>query len=304
MQLILRKTSKILYICVIIIKPTNKNIMIRRTTFTTLVFILILGVIASCKKDNYSNQPVPDNPDTPVVFYQIPPINEYIPERLFYLFDSLNLLHYGDEPPTVMGDFMADSMSIFIVNTVSESQYSGLMSGVILPEPRYFEFKNQRIDTLSLIYKSPYVVNTPEAPFYLMERSDTDSTYFRVKSNVEHFINAPVTPTYFKSGRFTAEDFKHAYIIGNGEYFTIYYYEIRYNKTNMPVVNPLPMNAIIISGKMSTDSEGNIIIEDFWYGMETMVYYSQNVNLLFSPNPGDIIIMKSPNTIVQGSCDD
>ena len=49
---------------------------------------------------------------------------------------------------------------------------------------------------------------------------------------------------------------------------------------------------------------GNIIIEDFWYGMETMVYYSQNVNLLFSPNPGDVIIMKSPNTIVQGSCDD
>lgn len=278
--------------------------MTRKTTFITLVFILILGVIASCKKDNDSNQPVPENPDTPVVFYQIPPINEYIPERLFHLFDSLNLLYYGDEPPAVMGDFMADSMSVFIVNTVSESQYSGLMSGVILPEPRYFEFKNQGIDTLSLTYKSPYGVNTPEAPFYLMERSDTDSTYFRVKSNVECFINAPVTPTYFKSGRFTAEDFKHAYIIGNGEYFTIYFYEIRYNKTNMPVVNPLPMNAIILSGKMSTDSEGNIIIEDFWYGMETVVYYSQNVNLLFSLNPGDVIIMKSPNTIVQGSCDD
>lgn len=278
--------------------------MKKNSSISTFILVLFLGMLGSCQKeDNNSNNnnENPVGPDTPSVIYQIPPINEYMPERLLYLFDSLNVLHRGDEPPIVEGDFMAESMSIFLLNTVPESQYSGMISGNILPEPRYFELKSQGVDTLSLTFKCPYIV-TPE--FYFVERSDTDSTYYRIKNNLEQFIDAPIAPPYFKSSKFTPEDFKHAYIIGNGSVFTIYFYEIRNLGNNSSVYNSLPLNAVLFSGKMNTDAEGNTIIEDFWYGMENMVYYNPNVNFYQSLNPGDIIIMQSPNTVVQGSFED
>ena len=269
--------------------------MTKRTIITTVILILFIGLLGSCKKEN-----PPSIPDTPVSTYEIPTIDEYMPERLIHLFDSLNVLHRGDEPPMINGNFMAESICCCVVDRVPESNY--IMSPGLLPKTFYYEFKEQENNTLHLTFKSP--IGTPGEIGFSLEQSDTDSTYFIVKDSIAFFANDPIAPPYFKSSRFSPEDFRHAYIMGSGDYFTLYFYEIRDIRFRF-----LPLNAIIISGKISTDEEGKTIIEDFWRGMETMKYYNEGptINLLiqygYMPTPGDIIISQSPDALVEGYYD-
>ena len=269
-----------------------------KTTYSAFILIVVLGLFSACKKDNNDTQE-PIEPDTPVVTEQTPPIDEYMPERLLHLFDSLNVLHRGDNPPTITGDFMTESMNILFVNKIPGSPF--LISPSTLQNPYYYEFRNQENDMLGLSFKSP-IGNPQNESFYYLEKSDTDSTYLRIKDSTAYFTNDPIAPSYFRSSKFKAEDFKHAYIIGNGDYFTLYFYEIRDISSGY-----LPLNAILISGKMSTDTEGNPTIENFWCGLETMKYYTEGatLNLIIQyghiPTPGDIFIMQSTNALVQGS---
>ena len=269
--------------------------MTGKTSFSAFILIVVLGLFSACKKDNNHD---PIEPDTPVVTEQIPPIDEYMPERLLQLFDSLNVLHRGDTPPTITGDFMTELMYISLIDKVPGSLYN------ILPGPMtgnyYYEMREQENDRLSLSFKKP--IGAPESPSYFLEKSDTDSTYIRIRDNTALFTDDPIAPSYFRSSKFKAEDFKHAYIIGNGDYFTLYFYEIRDISSGY-----LPLNAILISGKMSTDTEGNPIIEDFWCGIENMKYYTESANLNlfiqygYLPTPGDIFIMQSTIPLVQSS---
>ena len=275
--------------------------MTSKASFFSFILIFVFGLFSACQKDN-SNAQEPIEPDTPVVTEQAPPIDEYMPERLLHLFDSLNVLHRGDNPPTITGDFMTESMNILLVNKIPGSNYMALPGPIQSPYYYEFEFKNQENDHLGLSFKSPK--GEPQEQFFFLEKSDTDNTYLRIKDSTAYFTNDPIAPSYFRSNKFTAEDFKHAYIIGNGDYFTLYYYEIRDISGGY-----LPLNAILISGKLSTDVEGNPIIENFWCGVETMKYFTEgaSLNLIIQygplPTPGDIIIMQSPNTLVQGSSD-
>lgn len=272
--------------------------MTRKTSFFAIILIIVIGSFSACQKDN-NNAQEPIGPHPPVVTEQIPPIDEYMPERLLHLFDSLSVLHRGDNPPTITGDFMTESMNILLVNKIPGSPY--IARPAPIQRPYYYEFKNQENDILELSFKS--FVGDPQDQFsFSLEKSDTHSTYLRIKDSTAYFTNDLIAPSYFRSNKFTAEDFKHAYIIGNGDYFTLYYYEIRDTSGDF-----LPLNAILISGKMSTDTEGNPIIENFWCGLETMKYFTESVslNLIIQhgilPTPGDIIIMQSPNTLVQGN---
>lgn len=272
--------------------------MTSKASFSAFILIVVLGLFSACKKDNNDTQE-PIEPDAPVVTEQIPPIDEYMPERLLHLFDSLNVLHRGDNPPTITGDFMTESMNILFVNKIPGSPF--LISPSTLQNPYYYEFRNQENDMLGLSFKSP-IGNPQNESFFYLEKSDTDSTYLRIKDSTAYFTNDPIAPSYFRSSKFKAEDFKHAYIIGNGDYFTLYFYELRDIASGY-----LPLNAILISGKMSTDTEGNPTIENFWCGLETMKYYTEGatLNLIIQsghlPTPGDIFIMQSTNSLVQGS---
>lgn len=268
--------------------------MTKRTIITTSILILFLGFLSSCKKENH-----PSTPDTPSVStFEIPTIDEYIPERLVHLFDSLNVLHRGDEPSMINGNFMAESMYRCIVDKVPESPYMATIGPMI--SDFYYEFKEQKDGLLGVTFKCPH--GTPGEIGYSLEKSDTDSTYFIVKDSVALFTNDPIAPPFFKSSKFTPEVFRHAYIMGNGNCFTLYFYEIR-DITN----HSLPLNAVIISGKKSTNAEGKPVIEDFWWGMETMKYFNESptINLLIQyghmPTPGDIGISKSPEALVEGS---
>ena len=274
--------------------------MTRKTSIIPFALILFLG-FSGCKKENTNNNgnEEPVTPGPPVVAYQIPPIDEYIPQRLIHLFDSIGVLHRGDEPPTIAGDFMTESLYLLIVDKVPESTYLG--TPVLIPSARYFEFKEQENDTLHLSFYNPKG-NPDDLYAYFLEKSDTDSTYFRIKDNTDFFTNDLIAPSYFRSDRFKAEDFRRAYIIGNSNYFTIYYYELR-DISNQS----LPLNAVLISGKMSTDAEGDPIIEDFWCGIETMKYANEspNINQIiqfgYLPYPGDILISNSPNALIPGN---
>ena len=252
--------------------------------------------MSSCKKDSDNETPI--IPDEPSPAYSIPPIDEYIPQRLIHLFDSIGVLHRGNQPPTIAGNFMTESMNMLIINKVPESNYMGAPAPI--PTPYYYEFKDQEIDTLHVTFKKP--IGTPGEYDYSIEKSDTDSTYLRIKDNAELFTNDPIAPPYFKSDKFKAKDFRRAYIMGSGDYFTVYYYEIR-DISN----GALPLNAILISGKMSTDIEGNPIIENFWCGIETMKYANESPNinqiiqLGFMPYPGDIQILNCQNNLIPGS---
>ena len=265
-----------------------------RLKSTLLILAFIIGLFSSCQKENNGNE----GTDTPVVAEQIPSIDEYMPERLLHLFDSLNVLHRGDTPPTIEGNFVAESLYRLIIDKVPESPYIILHGSELAPY--YFEFDEVENSKIKVTLKSP--IGEPQSIGYYCTYSNSDSTYYRIKDNIAHFTDDPIAPSYFKSSRFKADDFRHAYVIGKGDYFTLYYYEIRENYHNY-----LPLIAVIVSGKMSVDSEGNPIIEDFWYGVETMKYYAEDqiVNTLiqygYCPMPGDIIIHNSTSPIVSGS---
>lgn len=252
--------------------------------------------MSSCKKDNDNETPI--IPDEPSPAYSIPPIDEYIPQRLIHLFDSIGVLHRGNQPPSIIGNFMAESINMLIINKVQESNYLGAPASI--PNPFYYEFKEQETNTLHVSFKTPK--STPGQYGYFLEKSDTDSTYLRFKENTELFTNNPIAPPYFKSSKFKAEDFRHAYIMGSGDYFTVYFYEIRDISSGA-----LPLNAILISGKMATDAEGDPVIEDFWYGTEIMTYtnggpnINQIIQLGFLPHPGDIIVFNNTNSLTPGS---
>lgn len=273
--------------------------MTRKLSILPLVLVLFIGFMG-CKKENNNNtgNEEPITPQPPVVTYEIPPIDEYIPQRLIHLFDSIGVLHRGDQPPTITGNFMTESMNMLIINKVPESNYMGALAPI--PTPYYYEFKDQKIDTLHITFKKP--IGTPGEYDYSIEKSDTDSTYLRIKENTELFTNDPIAPPYFKSDKFKAEDFRRAYIMGSGDYFTAYFYELRDISSRA-----LPLNAILISGKMATDTEGNPVIEDFWVGTETMTYINddpainQIIQLGFLPHPGDIYVIASPNSLTPGS---
>ena len=270
--------------------------MTSKASFTTILLVLFVGLLSSCQKENNGNE----TPDTPVIAHQIPSIDEYMPERLLHLFDSLNVLHRGEEAPTINGSFMTESMNLLIVDKVPESNYICVPG--MLPIPYYYEFKEQDNGAYRLTYKKPK--GQPGELGFFIEQSDTDSTYFRIKDNTAHFTHDPIAPPYFKSSKFTVEDFKHAYIMGHGDYFTLYFYEIRDTQNGF-----LPILAVLISGKIATGEEGGPVIEDFWCGIETMKYYNggavlnQIIQGGFIPTPGDIIILQSPNTLVEGSYD-
>ena len=153
--------------------------MKRKTIIPSFILILSIGLLSSCKKENH-----PSTPETPVSTYQNPSIDEYMPERLLHLFDSLNVLHRGDEPPIINGNFMAESMYQCIVDKVPESSYIGTTA--LMNSDYYFEFKEQKDGLLGVTFKCPH--GTPGEIFFL-EQSDTDSTYYIVKDSITLFTN-------------------------------------------------------------------------------------------------------------------
>lgn len=275
----------------------------KKHLFQIVLFLVSITLLTSCMKND------PEINSTVYYGYQqIPNINEYMPHRLLQAMDSLNCLHYGDEPPKIEGCFLADS--IYRIKVIKGPISHWMVNASLLVGAKnYFTFSNQHKGIAEMKFKEPH--GSPGDFEYYIENSETDSIYYYIKNDEARFINDSLTPSYFQSPDYSVEDFRYAYIIGTAPYFTVYYYEMRDMKLHYH-----PVNAIIITGRVDeeitiqTDTIENTIdtievpvIKDLVWGCETMTYYTNasSLNLFIQagrqPTPGDIAISKNILTV-------
>lgn len=265
----------------------------------TVLFFAGITLLTSCLKDDPKN-----NSTIYYGYQQIPNINEYMPQRLLRAMDSLNCLHYGEEPPKIEGCYLADSIFRFAVIKAPESPWTMVPSfrnGV----KNYFEFTEQHKGIAKMRFKEPH--GLPGNLDYYNKNSESDSTYYYIRSNESRFIDNDIAPYYFSTDQYTVSDFRNVYIIGDAPYFTAYYYEIRDMNQHF-----LPLNAVIVSGRLDkeitivTDTVNHTVdtiqapvLKDLVWGCETMMYYTESHILdIFiqtgrQPTPSDITISRN-----------
>jgi len=251
--------------------------MMKKHLFIIVVILCGMATLNSCMKDD------PENNATVYYGYQqIPNINDFMPQPLLRLMDSLHCLHYGDEPPRIDGSFIADSIWTIRIKKTPTSPWVQSGSSPMVGETQYFKFYDQHKGIAKLEFKSPHFG-------VFLERSDPDTTYSIVTGNPDYFINDSIAPVYFQNGSYQKENFNTVYIMGNAPYFTAYYYEVRDVSWKGK-----PLNAVIISGEMD---EENQVIKNLTWGIESMVHYNHNntVDLILQQgmqmSPGDVRIL-------------
>lgn len=275
-----------------------------------LLFTCGLLFLCSCLKDDPKN-----NSTVYYGFQKIPNINEFMPQRLLQVMDSLHCLHYGNEPPKMEGSYKASDLRLIVVK---KGPYSHWM---MAPTPQlgnqFVKLYEQHIGIAKMqFWNEKGTPNIPQTHF--VETSSTDSTFYYVTANPEHFTNDSLAPYYFQNYDFNKEDFNTVYIMGDSPYFTIFYYEIRHIFTT----NFQPLNAVIISGKMDsetvivndtvnhkTDTIVQPVIKDYVMGIETMKYYKEgtSLNMILQAGglatPGDVMIIRNDGVAVHGEID-
>lgn len=275
-----------------------------------LLFTCGLLFLCSCLKDDPKN-----NSTVYYGFQKIPNINEFMPQRLLQVMDSLHCLHYGNEPPKMEGSYKASDLRLIVVK---KGPYSHWM---MAPTPQlgnqFVKLYEQHIGIAKMqFWNEKGTPNIPQTHF--VETSSTDSTFYYVTANPEHFTNDSLAPYYFQNYDYNKEDFNTVYIMGDSPYFTIFYYEIRHIFTT----NFQPLNAVIISGKMDsetvivndtvnhkTDTIVQPVIKDYVMGIETMKYYKEgtSLNMILQAGglatPGDVMIIRNDGVAVHGEID-
>ena len=272
-----------------------------------LLFFCGLLFLSSCLKDD------PKNNATVYYGYQkIPNINEFMPQQLLAVIDSLHCLHYGSEPPKMEGSYKASDLRLIVVKKGPNSHW--MLAPTSQLGNQFLKIEEQHTG----IAKSQFwnEKGTPDIPqTHYVETSSTDSTFYYVMVNPEHFTHDSLAPIYFQNNEFNKEDFNTVYIMGDNPYFTIFYYEIRHIFTT----NFQPLNAVIISGKIDTetvitndtvnhktDTILQPIIRDYVMGIETMKYYKEgtSLNMILQAGglatPGDVMIIRNDGIAVQG----
>lgn len=281
----------------------HSNKKMKKHLFRTLILLCGFALFSSCMKDD------PEHNATIYYGYQqIPNINEFMPQSLLLAFS--NHLYYGDEPPKIEGSFIADNILITDVERSYGSTW--MMQPTAMEGKQYFDIYEQHKGIAKMHFRYPK--GTPGEYDYYLERSDTDTTYAVVTADPEFFINDTIAPIYFKNGNYQKENFNTVYIMGKDPYFTIYYYEIRDIRSKA-----LPLNAVIISGRIdeetivvsdtaahTTETIVKPVIRDMRWGIETMEYYnegtsiSQIISYGYLPTKGDLMLLKNNGVVHTG----
>ena len=185
-------------------------------TRQTLVILLSLGLLffSSCLKDD------PNGSNT-TLFYghqDIPNINYYMPQALLDTLSKTNSIYYKENPPKFLFDSCYNQDTTIV-----------------------FAFLDQCFGMTSMTFKDNG----------LEERSSTDNTFSIMNKKWEDYcLNDTLLPIYFDTSfngtaALDPEVLRHAYIIGDDPYFTLYYYEVREEQLQIQ-----PLNAAILSGKV------------------------------------------------------
>ena len=272
-----------------------------------LLFTCGLLFLSSCLKDDPAN-----NATVYYGYQKIPNINEFMPQRLLQVMDSLHSLHYGNEPPKLEGSYKASDLRLIVVKKGPNSHW------MMAPTPQlgnqFLKLYEQHFGIAKMqFWNEKGIPNIPQTHY--VETSSTDSTFYYVTANPEHFIHDTLAPMYFENNEFNKEDFNTVYIIGTSPYFTIFYYEVRHIFTT----NFQPLNAVIISGKVdtetvitqdtvnhTTDTILQPVIKEYVMGIETMKYYKEgtSLNMILQAGglatPGDVMIIRNDGVAVHG----
>ena len=133
----------------------------------------------------------------------------------------MDSLHFGENPPKMLFDSCYNNDTTIV-----------------------FAFSNHCFGMTSLSFKEKFDDGTKES-------SNTDDTYKFMTENKrwEDFcLNDTLLPIFFDTAyngtaALDPEVLRHAYIMGNNPYFTLYYYEVRKEPQQLQ-----PLNAVILSG--------------------------------------------------------
>lgn len=184
----------------------------------TLIFASGLLFFSSCLKDD------PNGSNT-TLFYghqDIPNINYYMPRPLLKTLNDMDSLHFGENPPKMLFDSCYNNDTTIV-----------------------FAFSNHCFGMTSLSFKEQFDDGTKVS-------SNTDDTYKIMTENNrwEELLNDTLLPIFFDTAfngtaALDPEVLRHAYIMGNNPYFTLYYYEVRKEPQQLQ-----PLNAVILSGKV------------------------------------------------------
>lgn len=282
----------------------------KRHLFLTLITIALAGCFSSCLKDDQ---------DSTIIYssQQIPNINKFMPAPLIEKMGNTRI-HYGDEPPHFSGLYHIDSLvyrEVEYENTLlSQHPYNqGNLVGNFT-----FEFSNQIKGIISTKFTNINpIINPIDGSVFsqFTAMSNPDTTYHYFKDSFKPIATSPDKPTYFDNDIYDKDDFSHGFIIGSGNYFTIYYYDvaIQLYEENWPYSRNdfHRVTANIISGKLTKynvltpnandstvmDTVSKYRIDNFCWGKEDMGYFKEGtaIELLIAsggqPTPGDIAII-------------
>lgn len=283
----------------------------KRHLFFTFFTIALATCFSSCLKDETTSS---------TVIYgsqQIPNINKFMPSHLIEMMGS-SRIHYGDEPPRFSGHYQFDSLVYRQVRYENEalSQHPYNANNIAGDFGFYFTDQVKCILSTRYVNVNP-IINPIDGSVYsqFTAMSNPDSTYHYFKNSFKPIATSPDKPIYFEGDIYEKDDFSHAFIIGSGNYFTIYYYDVTiqtyddnwpYSRNDFHRVT-----ANIISGKLTKYSEivpnandstvmdtvSRYRIDNFCWGKEDMGYFNEGtaIQLLIEsggqPTPGDVAIL-------------
>lgn len=283
----------------------------KRHLFFTFLTIALATCFSSCLKDETTSSTVIYSSQ------QIPNINKFMPSHLIEMMGS-SRIHYGDEPPRFSGHYQFDSLVYRQVRYENEALSQHPYNANNLAGDFGFYFTDQIKCILSTRYVNVNpIINPIDGSVYsqFTAMSDPDSTYQYFKNSFKPIATSPDKPIYFEGDVYDKDDFSHAFIIGSGNYFTIYYYDVTiqtyddnwpYSRNDFHRVT-----ANIISGKLTEYSEivpnandstamdtiSRYRIDNFCWGKEDMGYFNEGtaIQLLIEsggqPTPGDVAIL-------------
>lgn len=269
-----------------------------------MLILALTGCLTSCLKDEnatvlYSSQEIPD-------------INYFMPSSLLNLMGNENL-HFGDEPPRISGTFYADSLY------VQQAKYADTTMPIhsVIAGNRLSNSYLNIFEQHKGILKCEYTAIRNVSNYDIYEFSREDSTYAHFRESDVPLMDSPVRPIYFEEGsKLDLDDFHRAYLMGEGDDFTMYYYEVLVNYAPPTVpftINSFyPVIANIISGTLKernviqydslhnpTDTIKEQIIKDFIWGKEVLGYFKDGPSLQqiiqqgMQPKSGDAWYLKN-----------
>lgn len=253
-----------------------------------LILFLALFALVACKK---AEQPNPEPAQS-----VIPTIQEYMPTTLLDMMSEY--INHGDDftfPEGTQRFIINDMVCEQVHYVMPDLPIHPIISGSILGDSLYLSISSEG-ETVAEVQLAmvTHIINPENGTVYTSycNFSNPDSTVRNLQANPETLSQSQYVPAYLKSSDFKIEDLSKAYIIGSGDGFTIYYYDVqcvRYD-ANWPYSQNdyKPVIANIITGRLISNGI-EMRVGDMHWGKECIGYISDSQYLTFLIENGNVV---------------